>query len=504
MTPRTQGGPVAEPEGDASKRSGAAKIWGGRFSTSPDARLEAFNASIAFDVRLVREDIRGSIAHVGMLGRQHIVETAEALTIEDALWTVLAEVNAGTFRLTVVDEDVHTGVERRLRELIGDVTGKLHTARSRNDQVSNDFRLWVKGALVEIGAGLVRMSDALLDVALRHPDALMPGYTHLQRAQPILLAHHLHAYVEMLARDLDRVRDAHGRADRLALGSGALAGTSFSIDRESVAADLGFAGITANSLDGVADRDFALDTLFACSVIAIHVSRLSEEIILWSSAEFGFVRLDDAFATGSSIMPQKKNPDIAELGRGKTGRIIGDLVGLLTTLKGLPLAYNKDMQEDKEGVFDAVDTILALLDVFPPMVETLRFNTDRMADAAVADFSLATDAADVLARHGVPFREAHAVVGRLVARCIAEGTTFANLTDADWAAIHPVFAEHRPPLDGLASVTLRDVPGGPAPRRVRSALATSAGALDEPREWIDRERAKRDALFMRPGHVPTA
>ena len=487
---------------DVTGQSGTAKAWGGRFSASPDARLEAFNASVSFDVRLIREDIRGSIAHVRMLGRQGIVAPSEADSIEQALWTVLHEVDAGAFHLTVADEDVHTGVERRLRELIGDVTGKLHTARSRNDQVATDFRLWTKGALVEIAAGLGRMSDALLDVAQRHPDVLMPGYTHLQRAQPILLAHHLHAYVEMLARDVDRVRDAHRRTDALALGSGALAATSFPIDRESVAADLGFAGITANSLDGVADRDFALDTLFACSVIAIHLSRLSEEIILWSSAEFRFVRLDDAFATGSSIMPQKKNPDIAELGRGKSGRIIGDLVALLMTLKGLPLAYNKDMQEDKEGVFDAVDTILALLDVFPPMVETLTFDRQRMASAAVADFSLATDAADVLARHGVPFREAHAVVGRLVAQCIADDKTFADLLDADWAAIHPVFAEHRPPLDGLASVTLRDVPGGPAPRRVRAALVAADEALAGHRAWIERERRKTDALFVRPDAAP--
>jgi len=499
-----QGSRVTEPGSDDGSRRGALKVWGGRFSASPDRRLEAFNASVTFDIRLIREDIRGSIAHVRMLGRQGIVETGEALTIEDALWIVLAEVDAGAFRLTVADEDVHTGVERRLRELIGEVTGKLHTARSRNDQVANDFRLWTKGALVEIGAGLVRMSDALLDVAFRHPDVLMPGYTHLQRAQPILLAHHLHAYVAMLGRDIDRVRHAHRATDLLALGSGALAGTSFPIDREWVAADLGFAAITTNSLDGVADRDFALDTLFACSVIAIHLSRFSEEIILWSSSEFGFVTLDDAFATGSSIMPQKKNPDIAELGRGKTGRIIGDLVGLLTTLKGLPLAYNKDMQEDKEGVFDAVDTIQALLDVFPPMIETLSFNRDRMASAAVADFSLATDAADLLAHHGLPFREAHAVVGRLVARCITEGTTFADLSDTDWAAVHPIFADHRPPLDGLASVSQRDIPGGPAPRRVRSALDASADALADPRAWIEHERASADALYVQPTRAPRA
>ncbi len=306
---------------------GTPKAWGGRFAVSPDKRVEALNASVAFDIRMVREDIRGSIAHVRMLGRQAIVPPEDATEIEMGLWSLLDEVDRDEFRLTLADEDVHTGVERRLRELIGPVTGKLHTGRSRNDQVVNDFRFWTKRALIEIGHGLVRFSQALVDVATEHPDTVMPGYTHLQRAQPVLLGHQLLAYVEMSLRDLDRVRDAYRRTNVLALGSGALAGTSFPLDREFVAADLGFAGITANSLDGVADRDFALDTLFACSTIAVHLSRLSEEIILWSSGEFGFAVLSDAFSTGSSIMPQKKNADIAELGRGKAGRVFGDLLG---------------------------------------------------------------------------------------------------------------------------------------------------------------------------------
>jgi len=477
---------------------GTPKAWGGRFSTSPDRRVEALNASVTFDIRMVREDIRGSIAHVRMLGRQGIVSPEEAVEIENGLWEVLAEVDRDEFSLTLVDEDVHTGVERRLRELIGPVTGKLHTGRSRNDQVANDFRFWTKRALIEVGQGLLEFATALVDVAAAHPDVVMPGYTHLQRAQPVLLGHHLLAYVEMTLRDLDRVRDAYRRADVLVLGSGALAGTSFPLDRASIAADLGFARISTNSLDGVADRDFALDALYVCSTIAVHLSRLSEEIVLWSSGEFRFIELSDAFSTGSSIMPQKKNADIAELGRGKAGRVFGDLLGLLTTLKGLPLAYNKDMQEDKEGLFDAVDTILALLDVFPPMIRTTRFNRERMAAAAVADFTLATDAADLLARHGVPFREAHGVIGNLVASCIDTGRTFADLADDEWAAVHPIFASEKPPLDALASAALRDIPGGTAPNRVRDAMDTARAELEGLRTWFDREAAAFDAVFQRP------
>lgn len=483
---------------ETTGEQGTVKAWGGRFSVAPDKRVEILNASVTFDIRMVREDIRGSIAHVRMLGRQGIVPVDDATEIERGLWLVLEEVDAGTFELTLADEDVHTGVERRLRELIGAVTGKLHTGRSRNDQVANDFRFWTRRALIELGHGLIGFAEALLDVASAHPTVVMPGYTHLQRAQPVLLAHHLHAYVEMTLRDLDRVRDAFRRADVLVLGSGALAGTSFPLDRESVARDLGFAQISANSLDGVSDRDFALDALFVCSTIALHLSRLSEELILWSSGEFRFIELSDAFSTGSSIMPQKKNADIAELGRGKAGRVFGDLLGLLTTIKGLPLTYNKDMQEDKEGLFDAVDTVLALLDVFPPMVRTTTFNEARMAEAAIGDFTLATDAADLLAKRGVPFREAHGIVGRLVGTCIAEGKTFVDLTEAEWADIHPVFAEQRPPLDGLTSVSIRDIPGGTAPNRVADALSTARAAIGDQQTWFDQQADRYAALFVRP------
>jgi argininosuccinate lyase len=486
---------------------GTAKLWGGRFAETPDERLEAFNASVGFDVRMVREDLRGSIAHVRMLGRQGIIPVEDAAAIEDGLWRIMDEAAAGELRLTVADEDVHMGVERRLRELIGPVAGKLHTGRSRNDQVATDLRLWTRGAILAMSTGVLDLAGALLDVAAAHEDVVMPGYTHLQRAQPVLLAHHLHAYVEMLLRDADRLRDAYRRTDVSPLGAGALAGVTYPIDRAMTAADLGFAAVAANSLDAVADRDFVVDALHACAQIAIHLSRLSEEIVLWATAEFRFVELSDRFSTGSSIMPQKKNPDVAELARGKTGRVVGHLVATLTVLKGLPLTYNKDMQEDKEGLFDAVDTTLSVLDVFPPMLRATRFNRERLAAAAIADFSLATDAADLLARRGVPFREAHEVVGRLVGRCAAEGKTFADLSAAEWAAVHPVFAEERPPLTAEESVAARDVVGGTAPERVRAALDGATAAVAEARAWVVERETRLASLFVRPdrpevGHKP--
>jgi argininosuccinate lyase len=467
-----------------SDQSGTAKAWGGRFAETPDLRLEAYNASVAFDVRFVREDIRGSIAHARMLGKQGIIPAADAAELERGLWQVLAEVEAGDFTLTASDEDVHTGVERRLREIIGPMTGKLHTGRSRNDQVANDLRLWTKGALVALMSGGLDLAEALAGTAAANPDVAMPGYTHLQRAKPVLLAHHMLAYVAMLERDLDRLEDAYRRTDVMALGAGALAGVPYPIDREATRADLGFGVISANSLDAVSDRDFVLDTLYACAMIAMHISRLAEEIVLWASAEFRFVELSDAFSTGSSIMPQKKNPDVAELARGKTGRVYGNLVALLTVAKGTPLTYNKDFQEDKEALFDSVDTVLATLDVFPPMIRSARWRADRLAEAAIADFSLATDAADLLARRGVPFREAHEATGKLVASCIAQGKTFSDLTNEDWAAAHPIFAEQRPPLTALESLASRDVPGGTAPRRVAEQLAAAQATLSEKRDRV--------------------
>ncbi len=483
--------------------AGSLKAWGGRFGEAPDRRLEAYNASVAFDVRMIREDIRGSIAHARMLGQQGIISPDDAEVLERGLWQVLAESDAGDFVLTIADEDVHTGVERRLREIVGAVAGKLHTGRSRNDQVANDLRLWTKGALLALMNGVLDLADALVDTAAANPGIAMPGYTHLQRAQPVLLAHHVLAYAAMLTRDLDRLKDAYRRTDVMALGAGALAGVTYPIDREATRIDLGFASASANSLDAVADRDFVLDALYACAMIAMHISRLAEEIILWASAEFRFIELSDAFSTGSSIMPQKKNPDVAELARGKTGRVYGNLMAMLTTAKGLPLTYNKDFQEDKESLFDSVDTLLATLDVLPPMMRTARWRADRMGEAAIADFSLATDAADLLARHGVPFREAHDVTGRLVRECIAAGKTFADLTDAEWAAAHPLFATERPPLSAAESLASRDVHGGTAPDRVAEQLIAVRETLRSVRGKVAELELSRQAMMARPEEEAT-
>ena len=471
--------------------------WGGRFAEAMDTRVEAFNASVTFDVRFIREDIRGSIAHVRMLARQEIIDAEAAIAIEDGLWDILGEADRGELQFTLADEDVHTGVERRLRELIGADAGKLHTGRSRNDQVATDMRFWTKRALAEVGLGVVNLIDALIEVAAAHPDMVMPGYTHLQRGQPVILGHHLLAYVEMFRRDADRLKDAYRRADVLPLGSAALAGATYPLDRESVARDLGFATISRNSMDAVGDRDFVLDSHFAFATIAMHISRLSEDLVLWTSGEFKFAVLSDAFSTGSSIMPQKKNADVAELGRGKTGRIYGHLMGLLTVLKGLPMTFNKDLQEDKEAMFDSVDTMLATLDVFPPMLTSTTFLPEKMATAAIGDFALATDAADLLAKRGVPFREAHEVIGALVRKCDAEGKEFADLTVEEWAAAHPVFGKERPPLTGLASTEARDVPGGTAPNRVRTAIEVAREAAAEERMWFEGKIAQHTALFVR-------
>lgn len=476
-------------------QTGSRKAWGGRFSENPDVRLEAFNASVGFDVRMVREDIRGSIAHARMLGKQGIIAVEDSEAIITHLWQILDEVEAGTFHLTIADEDVHTGVERRLRELIGTTAGRLHTGRSRNDQVVNDVRFWSKRQLVEVASGLVDLIDSLIELSENNADVVMSGYTHVQRAQPVLFAHHMHAYCEMFLRDLERVRQAYDRADVLSLGSAALAGATYPLDREAVAAELGFSRISRNSMDAVGDRDFVLDALYACSMIGMHISRLSEELVYWSSGEFGYITIADRFSTGSSIMPQKKNADIAELGRGKSGRLFGNLMALLTIMKGQPMTFNKDSQEDKEPLIDSFDTILAVLDVFPPMMRSITVHGDKTAEASIKDFTLATDAADVLARSGVPFREAHEIVGSLVGQCIRDGKTFADLTDAEWAEIHPVFAENRPPLDGLGSTQLRDLPGGTAPNRVDAARTELRSLIAVESAWVSDRRAAQDSIF---------
>ncbi len=467
--------------------AGTKKPWGGRFAAHTDKTVEAFTASIHFDRRLYREDIAGSLAHCRMLAATGIVAPAEAAAIERGLAEILAEIEAGSFPFRAELEDIHMNVEARLLEKIGPVAGKLHTARSRNDQIALDLRLYVRAAIVETVARLVALQETLLDVARRHAAVVMPGYTHLQRAQPVLFAHHLLAYFEMFQRDIERLRENYRRADVSPLGAGALAGVPYPIDREQVARELGLAGVTRNSIDAVADRDFVAEYHFAAALVMMHLSRLAEEIVLWSTAEFGFVELDDAFATGSSIMPQKKNPDVAELTRGKTGRVYGHLVAILTILKGLPLAYNRDLQEDKEGLFDTVDTLLACLEVFRPLLATMRVHGERTQRLAEESFALATDLADYLARKGLPFREAHEVVGGLVRRCLAEGKTFAELSLADYRQASPLFGEDVLAITVQSALAARDVPGGTAPRRVRGALAEAAALVQVNREWLDRD-----------------
>ncbi|NTW29500.1 MAG: argininosuccinate lyase [Coriobacteriia bacterium] len=411
--------------------------WGGRFEKSPAKFLEEFGASLPVDKRMWAEDIRGSIAHARMLAKQGVITEADADAIETGLSAIYREIKAGTFAWVLGDEDVHMAIERVLTERIGPAGARLHTGRSRNDQVATDTRLYAKRAASELAEAVIELRQVLIGVAQDNSTAVMPGYTHLQKAQPVLFAHHMLAYSWMFARDLTRLRHAREAADVLPLGSAALAGTTYPLDREYVAARLGFAEVSANSMDAVSDRDFLLDLCYACSVCQLHLSRLAEEIVLWSTDEFGFVTLSDEFSTGSSIMPQKKNPDFAELVRGKTGRVIGNLTSLMITLKGLPLAYNKDMQEDKEPVFDAIDTVSSSLRVMAGMLSTMRVNEDRMRAASEGGFMAATDVADYLVGKGMPFRQAHEVVGRLVLACERQGRTLQSLTTEEFAAHAP-------------------------------------------------------------------
>ena len=450
------------------------QIWGGRFAEPTDAFVARLNASVDFDRRLYREDIAGSRAHAAMLGAQGILSAEDAAAIDAGLTKVQAEIEAGTFVWQTALEDVHMNIEQRLTAHVGEAGKRLHTGRSRNDQVATDLRLWLLRCVDETLPVLDRLTDALLTLAERDGAAILPGYTHLQRAQPILLAHHLLAYVEMFERDRGRLVDCRRRAAECPLGAAALAGTPFPLDRQMTAAALGFARPMANSLDAVADRDFAVEFTAAASLAMVHLSRLSEELVIWSSQEFGFVELGDAFATGSSIMPQKKNPDIPELVRGKTGRVFGDLVALLTVLKGLPLAYNKDLQEDKEALFDAADTLRDCLEATARLLPSLTVRVERMRAACDAGFVTATDVADHLARRGVPFREAHHVVGRLVAWCIAERRTLPSLTVDEFRSFHADFGDDiTEAVTVEASVAARTSEGGTAPARVNAALATA-------------------------------
>ncbi|MHB1416135.1 MAG: argininosuccinate lyase [Chloroflexota bacterium] len=463
---------------------GTKKPWGGRFRAGTAKLVEAFTSSIEFDRRLYKEDIAGSMAHCRMLGTTGVIEEPEAEAILQGLAEVRDEIEAGTFPFRGEFEDIHMNIEARLREKIGPVAGKLHTARSRNDQVALDVRLYARTATVETISRLCALQETLLDLSRSHFTVVIPGYTHMQRAQPVLLAHHLLAYFEMFQRDVERLRGVHARTNVSPLGAGALAGVAYPIDRRQVAAELGFAGVTRNSIDAVADRDFVAEYIFAASLAMMHLSRLAEEIVLWSSAEFRFIELDDAYATGSSIMPQKKNPDIAELTRGKTGRVYGDLVAILTILKGLPLAYNRDMQEDKEALFDAIDTVLACLGVIPPMLATMRVNAERTMRTADESFALATDLADYLVRKGLPFRDAHGVVGGLVQRCLAQGKSFADLSLADYQEASPLFGPEVLAISVDSSLADRDVVGGTAPGQVRQAIDEASSLLRTSEEWL--------------------
>ena len=416
-----------------------AKLWGGRFSKNTNELVDAFNASIDFDKRLYHEDIRGSIAHAGMLAKCGIIPAEDGEKIIAGLKDILADIEAGNFHFDIALEDIHMNVEARLTERIGSAGARLHTARSRNDQVALDMHMYMKREVAEIAELLIKFEEALLTVAKKHERTLMPGYTHLQRAQPITFAHHMLAYFNMLQRDFRRLLGVWEGADMMPLGAGAIAGTTFPIDRFMVAEELNFGTVYPNSMDAVSDRDYIIEFLSFASTLMMHMSRLSEEICLWSSTEFGFVELDDAFATGSSMMPQKKNPDISELVRGKTGRVYGHLMAMLTTAKGLPLTYNKDLQEDKEGFFDAIDTVKFTLAVYRDMVLTMTVNVDKMAQAVSMDFSNATDLADYLVRKGLPFRQAHEVVGKCVAYAIQQGKFLPELSLEEYKQLSDLF-----------------------------------------------------------------
>ncbi|NBQ28161.1 MAG: argininosuccinate lyase [Rhodobacteraceae bacterium] len=445
------------------------QMWGGRFAAGPDAIMEAINASIGFDKRMAEQDIRGSRAHAAMLAAQGILTDNEAAAIREGLLTVLSEIQSGNFEFSTALEDIHMNVEARLKEIVGEPAGRLHTARSRNDQVATDFRLWVRDQFDAVEQGLLALINALLVQAEHGADWVMPGFTHLQTAQPVTWGHHMMAYVEMLGRDLSRVRDARKRMNECPLGSAALAGTSFDIDRHMTSADLGFDRPTANSLDAVSDRDFALEFLSVASICAMHLSRFAEELVIWSSAQFRFVTLSDRFSTGSSIMPQKKNPDAAELIRAKVGRIFGANVALMMVMKGLPLAYSKDMQEDKEQVFDAADNLMLALAAMEGMVKDMSANVDNLAAAAGSGFSTATDLADWLVRAvNMPFRTAHHVTGTLVAMAESKGCDLADLSIEDMKSVHDEITEDvYSVLTVENSVKSRMSYGGTSPAQVR-------------------------------------
>jgi argininosuccinate lyase len=461
-------------------------LWGGRFSGKPADALAALSASTHFDWRLARYDIRGSRAHARVLHDAGLLNQDELAAMLDALDRLDTDVASGAFVPASEDEDVHTALERGLIERSGpELGGRLRAGRSRNDQVATLLRMWLRDAARRVGAGTLEVINALLDQALAYPDAPMPGRTHLQHAQPVLLAHHLGAHVQALLRDVERLRDWDARAGVSPYGSGALAGSSLGLDPAAVATELGFGAPVENSIDGTAARDFAAEAAFVLAMLAVDLSRIAEEIILWATAEFGYVELDDAYSTGSSIMPQKKNPDVAELARGKAGRLIGNLTGLMATLKAQPLAYNRDLQEDKEPLFDSVDQLELLLPAMAGMVATLTFRTDRLAELAPAGFTLATDLAEWLTRQGVPFRTAHQAAGACVRLAESRGVGLAELSEMELAAVHPeLTVDVRRVLDVAGSISSRDAYGGTAPERVAEQLERARHAVGEHWAWV--------------------
>ena len=471
------------------------KLWGGRFSKTTDEMINEFQASIGFDRRMYREDIAGSLAHAAMLAKVGILSEEDCAAIEKGLKDILAQIEHGDFDFSVALEDIHMNIEKRLTDAIGDAGSRLHTARSRNDQVALDTHLFVRHAVVDVMAHIRALQQALTESAAQHRDVIMPGYTHLQRAQPILFSHHLMAYFGMLARDFERFQGVYARTDIMPLGAGALAGTTLPIDRQFVAQRLHFERIYTNSLDAVSDRDYILEFLSAASILMVHLSRLSEEIILWCSREFSFVELDDAHCTGSSMMPQKKNPDVSELVRGKTGRVVGHLMAMLMAVKGLPLAYNKDLQEDKEGLFDTIDTVKFSLAVYAQLIRGMKLREDVMRHAVEADYSNATDLADYLVRKGLPFRKAHAVAGQAVALCIARGIYLAELPIADYQQLSPLFAEDiYDAISPETCVSCRNSYGGTSYEQAEMQLEAAKNLMTEEERMISVLTEKQNIL----------
>lgn len=444
------------------------KLWGGRFKKGTDKLVNDFNSSIRIDSRMYKEDIQGSLAHASMLGKQNIIPQEASDRITSGLLEILKRIENGVINVDDTSEDIHSFIESTLTYYIGDYGKMLHTGRSRNDQVTLDFRLYLKNAITDLKEDVIALEEVLLEKANENIDTIMPGYTHLQKAQPITFAHHILAYAEMFKRDYGRLTDCYKRLDEMPLGAGALATSTYPIDRDAVARDLGFSKVTLNSLDSVSDRDYAIETLSCLSMIMMHLSRFSEEIILWCTNEFSFIELDDGYSTGSSIMPQKKNPDVAELVRGKTGRVYGDLMTLLTVMKGIPLAYNKDMQEDKEAVFDGLDTASLSLKTFCGMIKTMKVKKENMRKGADLGFTNATDVADYLVKKGMPFRNAHGVVGEIVLECINKNKMIEELTLDELKEFSPIFEEdiyHA--IDLITCVEERKVMGGPSTESVK-------------------------------------